>query len=174
MGNLKKNPDPKVWGGGGGERPWHASVTRRWAGGVAALFRFPLLFCPSASLPETGSYVAREAAGVPLLVVRNPEGGVNAFRNACRHRGMQVAEGSGCKKAFACRYHGWTYGLDGALKRVPHEGRFSRPGQIAAWPRAGRRDRWKNGIVFVTQDAPGQPLEDLPALLAPEQRLFSC
>ena len=145
----------------------------RYAAELALMRRFPVPFCPSAALPETGSYVAREAAGVPLLVVRNPEGGVNAFRNACRHRGMQVAEGSGCKKAFACRYHGWTYGLDGALKRVPHEEGF--PGldksQHGLVPVQAAE---KNGIVFVTQDSSGEPLEDLPALLAPEQRLFSC
>ena len=143
----------------------------RYAAELSLLRRFPVPFCPSASLPEAGSYVAREAAGVPLLVVRNSEGGVNAFRNACRHRGMQVAEGSGCKKAFACRYHGWTYGLDGALKRVPHEEGFpgldkSQHGLVAV------KAVEKNGIVFVTQDSPEAPLEDLPALLAPGQRLF--
>ena len=145
----------------------------RYAAEVALMRRFPVPFCPSASLPEAGSYVAREAAGVPLLVVRNPEGGVNAFRNACRHRGMQVAEDAGCKKAFACRYHGWTYGLDGALKRVPHEEGFpgldkSQHGLVPV------KAVEKNGIVFVTQDSPGAPLEDLPALLEPEQRLFGC
>src|SRR4029078_13606937 len=87
-----------------------------YAAEIALMRRFPIAFCPSAALPETGSYLAREAAGVPLLVVRNEKCGVNPCRSPCRHRGMQVAEGTGCKKAFACRYHGWTYGLDGALK----------------------------------------------------------
>src|SRR5215470_17031301 len=52
---------------------------------------FPVPFCPSAALPEVGSHVAREAAGTPLVVVRGPDGTVRGFRNACRHRGMQVA-----------------------------------------------------------------------------------
>src|SRR5713226_10760777 len=60
------------------------------------LRRSPVPFCPSAALPEAGSYVAREAAGTPLVVVRGPDGKVRAFRNACRHRGMQVASGTGC------------------------------------------------------------------------------
>ena len=71
------------------------------------LKRSPTPFCPSAALPEVGSYVAREAAGTPIVVVRGPDGKVRAFRNACRHRGMQVASGAGCTRAFVCRYHGW-------------------------------------------------------------------
>ena len=59
----------------------------------------PTPFCPSAALPEVGSYVAREAAGIPIVVVRGSDGKVQAFRNACRHRGMQVADGSGCTRA---------------------------------------------------------------------------
>ncbi len=50
---------------------------------------------------------------------------VRAFRNACRHRGAEVASGTGCAKAFVCPFHGWTYGLDGRLKRVQHEQRLS-------------------------------------------------
>jgi phenylpropionate dioxygenase-like ring-hydroxylating dioxygenase large terminal subunit len=45
-----------------------------------------------------------------------------AFLNVCRHRGARVVReerGAG-KKAFACGYHSWTYGLDGALDHVPH------------------------------------------------------
>ena len=39
---------------------------------------------------------------------------VRAFINACRHRGMQVASGSGSARVFACPYHAWTYSLVGA------------------------------------------------------------
>ncbi len=67
------------------------------------LRRSPAPFCPSAALPEAGSYVAREAAGTPIVGVRGSDGTVRAFRNACRHRGMQVASGTGCARAFVCR-----------------------------------------------------------------------
>ena len=79
----------------------------------------PVPFCPSSALPEKGSYVSRIAAGTPILVTRDEEGEVNAFINACRHRGMQVASGSGCKKSFVCPYHGWTYGLKGENRNIP-------------------------------------------------------
>ncbi len=140
-----------------------------------ALRRHPIPFCPSAALPDPGSYVARDAAGAALLAVRGSDGRVRAFRNACRHRGTQLASGSGCEKAFVCRYHGWTYGLDGSLRHVPHERGF--PGLDKATRgllpvEAAERQ----GIVFVTQQK-AQPeqssLDDLPPLLAPDWSLVA-
>ena len=62
---------------------------------------------------------------------RGIDGKVRAFRNACRHRGMQVASNSGCTRAFVCRYHGWTYNLEGRLRHIPHAGQvFGRPLQV--------------------------------------------
>ncbi len=88
------------------------------------LRRTPTPFCPSAALPEVGSYVARDAALTPIVAMRGRDGMVRAFRNACRHRGVQLVDGAGCKKALTCRYHAWTYGLDGQLRGVPHEHGF--------------------------------------------------
>src|SRR5262245_40366611 len=61
----------------------------RLAEELALLRRMPVAFCPSAALPEKGSYLAREAAGVPIIAARGNDGVVRAFRNACRHRGTQ-------------------------------------------------------------------------------------
>jgi phenylpropionate dioxygenase-like ring-hydroxylating dioxygenase large terminal subunit len=142
---------------------------------LGLLRRVPVPFCPSSALAEPGAYVAREAAGTPIVAVRDSDGVTRAFRNACRHRGMSVASGAGCAKAFACRYHGWTYGLDGSLRHVPHEEGF--PGldrsQHGLVPVTARE---AGGIVFVAQDPrPGDldSLEDLPALIGPEQKLFA-
>ncbi len=71
----------------------------RFQAELTLLRRYPVPFCPSAALPEPGSYVAREAAGVPLVAVRGDDGQVRAFRNACRHRGARVVTGSGCARA---------------------------------------------------------------------------
>lgn len=137
--------------------------------------RFATPFCPSAALPEKGSYVAREAAGTPILAVRGADGRVRAFRNACRHRGMQLAADTGCTQAFACRYHGWTYALDGRLDYIPHEQGFpgfdkSRHGLVPV----GATERL--GLVFLTQREPGIADDSLAAvakLIGPEQVLFA-
>ena len=46
-------------------------------------------FCPSTALPEAGSFIARDAAGRPIVAVRGKDGVVRAFQNVCRHRGMR-------------------------------------------------------------------------------------
>ena len=65
-----------------------------------------VVFCPSLALSNTGDYIARSSAGVPLIAVRTEDGTAKVFRNACRHRGVQLAEGYGCKRVLICPYHG--------------------------------------------------------------------
>ena len=106
------------------DRVWREPVAsylsdEHFADELEVFRRLPTVFCPSAALPKPGSYVARSAAGVPIVAVRGDDGKVRAFYNACRHRGMMVAEGMGTVGAFVCRYHAWAYGLDGQLKHVP-------------------------------------------------------
>ena len=136
--------------------------------------RLPIPFCPVAALPEPGSYIARQSAGVPIVVVRDEQGTIRAFRNACRHRGMQLAEGTGCTKIFRCNYHGWAYRLDGRLEYVPHEHGFPdldkrRNGLVPV-----HSVDIQSGLVFVTQDEPVGlgALESLPELLTEDQVIF--
>ncbi len=138
------------------------------------LRRVAVGFCPSAALPEPGSYVARDAAGTPIVAVRGSDGRVRAFRNACRHRGSALAAGAGCAKAFVCRYHGWTYGLDGRLIHVPHEHGF--PGlDKGARGLAPVAAEEAGGVVFVTQDGPGTAarLEGLQEIIPSRYRLVT-
>ncbi|HEY7051256.1 MAG TPA: SRPBCC family protein [Mycobacterium sp.] len=96
----------------------------RFADEVRLLRSLPSVYIPSAAIPNPGDYVERMAFGVPLFAVRGRDGAARVFRNACRHRGMAVVEGSGCARALVCRYHGWTYRLDGSLSHVPHPEAF--------------------------------------------------
>ena len=131
-------------------------------------------FCPSAALSAPGSFIAREAAGIPILVVRGEDGVVRAFQNVCRHRGMRVATGSGCTRAFVCGYHGWTYTLDGRLRHIPHEEGF--PGVVKAeHGLTSLHVAERNGVVFVAQRAAAnaEELAELPELIAPDQKLHA-
>ena len=72
-------------------------------------------------IPDTGDFFTVEAGHQPLLIVRRQDGGLDAFINVCRHRGARL-EWDRCGKGrnkFVCRYHGWVYGADGALKAIP-------------------------------------------------------
>lgn len=140
---------------------------------IRLLRRLPVPFCPSAALPEAGSYVARTAALTPLLAVRGEDGVVRAFRNACRHRGMQVAEGSGCVRAFNCPYHAWSYGLDGALKFIPGAAGFPDLDQ-ATHGLVPVTAEERNGVVFITQEEAISTagMDAMPQILHPEQQVF--
>ena len=87
--------------------------------------RLPLTVAFSAELRESGSYRALDAAGVPVLVTRDPDGAARAFLNVCRHRGaILVDEGVGRARRFACPYHGWGYDACGALRTIVNEREF--------------------------------------------------
>ena len=71
-------------------------------------------------LKSPGDFVSRRIAGRPVIFCRDQQGKVRCLFNTCRHRGALVcAERSGNKRRFMCMYHGWIYGNDGALVRVP-------------------------------------------------------
>ncbi len=157
---------------------WHEPVEHytsqsRYEKEVALLRQRPVVFCPSAAIPNAGSYISRTAAGTPLLVVRDNDLQVRAFINACRHRGMKVASGEGCTRTFSCPYHGWTYNLDGSLRGVPGEAAFPDLDKETS----GLKEVFaveKGGLIYVQQE--GEPrLETLETALdffEPSQSFF--
>ena len=157
---------------------WHEPVEHytsqsRYEQEIALLRQRPVVFCPSAAIPDAGSYISRTAAGTPLLVVRDNNLQVRAFINACRHRGMKVASGEGCTRTFSCPYHGWTYNLDGSLRGVPGEDAFPDLDKETS----GLKEVFaveKGGLIYVQQE--GEPrLETLDTALdffEPSQSFF--
>jgi len=69
---------------------------------------------------ERGEYFVANVIDQSVLVVRSGDGQLNAFFNVCRHRGHDIASGSGRCNRFVCPYHAWSYGLDGCLLKAPH------------------------------------------------------
>ena len=117
-------------------------------------------------LQQPGTYLLAEAAGNPIVIVRGKDGSLRAFYNVCRHRGGPLAtEPCGQVKMLQCKYHGWTYRLDGMLRGVP---RFNRvdlfnkedyglvPVALAEW----------QGLLFVRVSEEGEDLESVMAGIA--------
>ena len=71
-------------------------------------------------LAEPGDHVVGEIAGVPVILVRGRDGVLRAFPNVCRHRAgpLALCNGKGAH-SLQCKYHGWTYTLDGQLRSAP-------------------------------------------------------
>jgi choline monooxygenase len=110
-------------------QPWREPVENylnpcRFADELALLRATPSVFVPSATIPNPGDHIQRVVFGVPLFAVRGHDRRARVFRNACRHRGTTLVEDAGCSHSLVCRYHGWTYRLDGSLAHVPHVDAF--------------------------------------------------
>lgn len=132
------------------------------------------LVCHQSQLSGVGDHVVTAIAGLPLLVVRSDEASIRAFHNVCRHRAGPIAscDGRGAT-ALRCRYHGWTYGLDGVLRAAPEMGRT--PDFHLADVRLPevRVQLWQ-GLVFVaTGEAPpfAEFVEGIDARLGPDRAL---
>jgi choline monooxygenase len=110
-----------------------------------------------AQLAKPGDFFTTELLGEPLLLVRGAQSELRGFYNVCRHRAGPPAEGCGSRKLFRCGYHGWTYGLDGALLSAPEfEGQAGfDPKQFTLTP--VRTEEWFN-LIFVNLDPDAEPL----------------
>ena len=71
-------------------------------------------------IPEKGDYRCIDFAGEPLVMVRDMKDGIHVMSRVCRHRWMEIVQGSGNAGSFTCPYHSWTYNLDGSLRGAPY------------------------------------------------------
>lgn len=123
-----------------------------------------------ADIPSRGDAVAVDAAGQPVLLVRDRDGAVRAFHNVCRHRGSILVEGRHHGPALVCPYHSWSYGLDGRLVRTPEVGGHG-VHECASVDKAAlgllpvRAGIWLD-FVFVNLSGDAPPLEDVVAPMA--------
>ncbi len=112
-------------------------------------------------LPAPGSYRLWHRLGAPVIILRHPDGEPRAFFNACRHRGGPlVAAGRGhLDMRMRCRYHGWTYDLDGQLCGVRDRRDFPQLDRADGRLAALRCERFGNW-VFVNADPDAEPLRN--------------
>ncbi|GAB1595628.1 aromatic ring-hydroxylating oxygenase subunit alpha [Lysobacter claricitrinus] len=108
-------------------------------------------------LRDAGDHVVADFAGLPVIAVRGADGEVRVFHNVCRHRAGPIATCDGlAARSLRCRYHGWTYGLDGVLRSAPEMGGAEdfEPSDVRLPQLAVRI--W-NGLVFAAVDASTAP-----------------
>jgi len=108
-------------------------------------------------VPEVGDQIVADIPGNPVVVVRGNDRVARAFYNVCRHRGGPIAVEDCRSKMLQCKYHGWTYTLEGSLRGVPRFGRsdlFDKkdyglvPLTLEAW----------NGLLFARSEQCRLPL----------------
>jgi len=124
-------------------------------------------------VPRVGSYFTKnvEVANASIIVVRDADGAVRAFHNVCRHRGNRLMwndfpgeETEGFCRQFVCKYHGWRYGLDGALTFIQQESEFFDVDKAMNGLAPVHCDVW-NGFIFVYLGE--EPRQELREFLGP-------
>jgi phenylpropionate dioxygenase-like ring-hydroxylating dioxygenase large terminal subunit len=84
--------------------------------------RVPSIVAHGSEIAEPGQFITVQMPRNKVIVVRQRDGGVKVFVNACRHRGATIAsEPSGKCRLFSCPYHRWSYDTDGSLRTITRE-----------------------------------------------------
>jgi choline monooxygenase len=114
----------------------------------------------AAEVRETGDHIVAAVAGKPAIVVRGNDRQLRGFFNVCKHRAGPLALTNGNARQLQCRYHGWTYTLEGQL-RAAHEMQAAEhfdvscihldPVRVAEW----------QGLVFAALEDPGVTLHQV-------------
>jgi phenylpropionate dioxygenase-like ring-hydroxylating dioxygenase large terminal subunit len=120
--------------------------------------------CREEDVPEVGDTCVYDICDLSFLIVRSAPDRIQAYYNACLHRGRQLREHDGNAHELRCPFHGFCWNLDGSLKQVPCEWDFPHV----------RSDEWSLPEVrvgtwggFINPDPDAEPLEsylgELPA-----------
>lgn len=71
-------------------------------------------------LEEPGDFKRFALGTEDCILIRDKENQLRSISNICRHRGTEiVTQERGKLSGFSCRYHGWSYNLDGTLRKAP-------------------------------------------------------
>lgn len=123
--------------------------------------------CHASDLPASGTAVRFDCGGRSAVVLRTKAGGLQGFRNACRHRGARLVEGDAhtglafCVDGrFRCPYHGWTYDESGALTHIPAGQHFDEFDADAHSLHPLQVTQWR-GLVFVAFQTPELAVEQV-------------
>ncbi len=116
-------------------------------------------------IPQHGDYLTHQIADVPVFAMRQKDGEIRAFVNACAHRfACLLSKDSGSSKRFSCRYHGWTYDSSGKLIGAPYMD--MKPGEDLSRHRL-RELPWEIWQGFIYVSLTEKPATRLAEVLAP-------
>src|SRR5215216_2039884 len=70
-------------------------------------------------IPNKNDYFTMYMGRQPIFIARNRNGELNAFINACSHRGAMLCRHKRANKStYTCPFHGWTFNNSGKLLKV--------------------------------------------------------
>ena len=119
--------------------------------------------CSVSHVSDPGDWFEYTVGAVSVLIVRGDDGALRAFQNVCLHRGNELCSGAGAgMDEIRCRYHRWSWDLQGRLREVPSRKGFGvlRNDDYPLIP--VEVDTWGE-LVFVNLDTEAEPLDEFLA-----------
>ena len=121
---------------------------------------------------ESGQFFTAEIGNDSVVVLRDGDA-LRGFYNVCLHRAGPVAHGCGKRQTLQCKYHGWTYTLDGALLRAPEMEGVERFTPTDMHLRGVAVSTW-GPLVFVNLDGKAPPLDAMMGEVPGRVAHFRC
>jgi nitrite reductase/ring-hydroxylating ferredoxin subunit len=113
--------------------------------------------CLEDEIPSPGDTHVYELLDKQLLIVRQSDGALKAFRNVCLHRGRKLVTAGGCKKEFRCPYHAFTWNTDGSFRENPFAWDFPQIDPKDFRLHEVRIEAWA-GFIFINFNPDAEPL----------------
>ncbi len=113
-------------------------------------------------VPEPGSFIVKDypAMKTSLLIVRGKDSKVRAFHNICSHRCNKLKwDDQGKNARLTCKFHGWTYDLEGNLINIPDEDQFFNLNKSDHGLTEVATEVWEGFVFFNLDPNPKQTLE---------------
>jgi phenylpropionate dioxygenase-like ring-hydroxylating dioxygenase large terminal subunit len=102
-------------------------------------------------LPGPNTFKTTHVGQTPVIVTRDKAGAIHVLLNRCRHRAASICEKrKGKASVFVCPYHGWSYEVGGALRKVPFADGYPADFDKSEFPLIALRTESYNGMIFAT------------------------
>ena len=111
-------------------------------------------------LQNIGDQIIAQVGKFPIVALMNKNSQLKAFHNVCRHRAGPLATENNNNKVLRCKYHGWTYTLDGELKSAPEMDSTPNFDKCQYHLPEVKISKWQ-GFVFVNIDNNAKPIEKI-------------
>ena len=114
-----------------------------------------------AELEVEGDFVRHNFGKESVVMVRQADGAIKAFFNACPHRGNRLVLGDvGSAPRLTCGYHGWQFSTDGTLVHVQDPDDFPDGNPCGKVHLSELRCETFGPFVFWSMDIDAKPLLD--------------
>ncbi len=123
-----------------------------------------IYLCHEDQIAKEGDFYSTRMGRQPVYVIRGKDGAINAFLNACSHRGALLTPmRRGNARTLTCRFHGWCFDTAGRCVKVKNE--------KVGWPEGLDRSRYGltpvarvenyKGFIFGSLSPEGGPLQEV-------------